>query len=50
MTVDALKSKLTSHCGTSPSAMMLQLKDEQGCVVATLDPGRKLGYYSPEDR
>lgn len=51
MTVDAVKSKLTTHCGTSPSAMVLQLKDQRGSFVATLDHAdRKLGYYSPLDR
>ena len=49
MTVDAVKTKLTSHVGTSPSAMILQLKDERGSVMATLSPNRKLGYYSPHD-
>lgn len=49
MTVDAVKTKLTSHCGTSPSAMILQLKDERGSVMATLSAERKLGYYSPHD-
>ena len=49
MTVDAVKTKLTSHVGTSPSAMILQLKDERGSVMATLSPDRKLGYYSPHD-
>lgn len=48
-TVDALKTKLMTHCGTSPSAMQLQLKDERGKLLANLDPGRPLGFYSPHD-
>jgi Ubiquitin-like domain len=47
--VDALKTKLMTHCGTSPSAMQLQLKDERGKLLADLDPGRPLGFYSPHD-
>ena len=49
MSVDAVKVKLTSHCGTSPSAMVLQLKDQRGSLLATLDAQQKLGYYSPQD-
>ena len=50
MTIDAVKSKLCFHCGTAPSAMTLQLKDEGGRVLAALgDPARKLGYFSPRD-
>ncbi len=45
----ALKIKLTSHCGTTANSMELQLKDESGRVLATLDDGRMLGYYSPQD-
>jgi tubulin-specific chaperone B len=49
-TVDGLKGKLTTHVGSSPSAMMLELRDRKGITVAKLtDPSRKLGYYSPED-
>ena len=48
-TVDALKTKLMTHCGTSPSAMQLQLKDERGRLLADMDPGRPLGFYSPHD-
>jgi tubulin-specific chaperone B len=48
-TVDALKTKLMTHCGTSPSAMHLQLKDERGRLQADLDPARPLGFYSPRD-
>lgn len=49
ITVEALKIKLTSHCGTTANSMELQLKDESGRVLATLDDGRMLGYYSPKD-
>lgn len=50
MTVEALKVKLSFHCGTSPSAMMLQLLDGSGNMVAELfEDHRKLGYYSPYD-
>lgn len=49
-TVDGLKSKLTTHVGSSPSAMLLELRDHKGNTLAKLnDPSRKLGYYSPED-
>ena len=49
-TVDGLKNKLTTHVGSSPSAMMLELRDRKGSTLAKLtDPSRKLGYYSPED-
>mmetsp|Transcript_8717 Transcript_8717/g.18554 ORF Transcript_8717/g.18554 Transcript_8717/m.18554 type:complete len:285 (+) Transcript_8717:226-1080(+) len=48
MTVEAVKVKLSFHCGTNPSAMLLQLLDEGGSVVATLyEDSRKLGFYSP---
>ena len=51
MTIDSVKSKLCFHCGTPPSAMRLQLKDERGRALASLDGDdtRKLGYYSPQD-
>lgn len=49
-TVDALKTKLMTHTGTSPSAMQLQLKDERGRLLADLDPARPLGFYSPQDQ
>ena len=48
-TVEALKLKFTSHCGTTADSMELQLKDERGRLMATLDNGRMLGYYSPQD-
>jgi tubulin-folding cofactor B len=48
MTVESVKVKLSFHCGTNPGAMLLQLLDEAGNMVATLtDDSRKLGYYSP---
>ena len=50
MTVEAVKLKLSFHCGTSPSAMILTLHDEQGGFVAAMDEDqRKLGFYSPLD-
>ena len=50
MTVDAAKFKLSSHCGTPASDMVLQLKNSAGALVATLLEGqRKLGYFSPQD-
>ena len=48
MTVDALKAKIHTMCGTSVSTMVLQLRDERGAPLATLsDDARKLGFYSP---
>jgi hypothetical protein len=48
MTIDALKSKVHTMCGTSVSTMVLQLRDEGGKLLATLsDDARKLGFYSP---
>ena len=50
MTVDAVKHKLMSHCGTSPECMQLYLKDESGNVLCQLsEAGRQLGFYSPHD-
>lgn len=50
MTVEAVKHKVHTMCGTSVSTMLLQLKDETGQLVAVLsDECRKLGYYSPRD-
>ncbi|PRW56915.1 tubulin folding cofactor B [Chlorella sorokiniana] len=50
MTIDAVKRKLCFHCGTPPSAQVLQLKDDRGRLLAVLDDeARKLGYYSPQD-
>jgi hypothetical protein len=48
MTVNAIKHKVNTHTGSSPETMILQLKDESGRLVATLQDGaRMLGYYSP---
>lgn len=48
MTVESIKIKLSFHCGTSPSSMMLQLLDESGSMVAMMnDDSRKFGFYSP---
>ena len=50
MTVEAAKIKLSSHCGTPASDMVLQLKDGAGALVATLlESQRKLGFFSPQD-
>ncbi len=47
MTVDAVKRKVNTMCGTSVQTMVLQLKDEGGRLVAQLsDDSRKLGFYS----
>lgn len=50
-TVSAIKSKLVSHVGTNPSAMRLELRNESGAPVASMegDENRKLGYWSPQD-
>jgi tubulin-folding cofactor B len=50
MTIGAVRTKLNTHTGTSPSSMVLQLKDEGGRLVASLDDeSRKLGFYSPRN-
>eukprot|EP00879_Flechtneria_rotunda_P020127 GHRR01021167.1.p1 GENE.GHRR01021167.1~~GHRR01021167.1.p1 ORF type:complete len:281 (+),score=68.21 GHRR01021167.1:118-960(+) len=50
MSVDAIKQKINSMTGTSVLTMTLQLKDETGRLVATLDnESRKFGFYSPRD-
>ena len=50
MTVEAVKIKLSTHCGTTASDMILQLKDSTGRLVAVLaEQHRKLGFFSPED-
>jgi len=50
MTVMRVKERVQSNCGTSPSAMTLQLKDWHNQLVCTMDDDNKmLGYYSPED-
>lgn len=50
MTVEAVKVKLSFHCGTSPSSMLVQLLDESGNLTATLhEDHRKLGFYSPHN-
>lgn len=50
MTVQRVKEKLQTHVGSSVSAMRLQLRDESGRVVASLDDdARLLGYFSPRD-
>lgn len=50
MTIDAVMTKLSSHCGTPGGDMLLQLRDNNGKLVAILtDPHRMLGFYSPRD-
>jgi len=50
MTIDSVKSKLSFHCGTPPSAMVLELKNEQGRLLCTMsDDSKKLGFFSPQD-
>lgn len=50
MSIDTVKTKLCSHTGSNPSAMVLQLKDDRGALMATLtDPYKPLGFYSPFD-
>lgn len=49
MSIEAVKVKLVTHCGTSAASMQLQLKDQRGAVVAQMQDGQKLGYYSPYD-
>ena len=50
MTVDAVKYKLSTHCGTPATDMLLQLRDNSGSLIAILaDSYRKLGFYSPRD-
>jgi tubulin-folding cofactor B len=48
MSILTVKQKLMTHCGTNPSAMVLQLKDEHGNIMMTMsDESRPLGFYSP---
>ncbi|KAK9790772.1 hypothetical protein WJX73_005164 [Symbiochloris irregularis] len=50
MSVDSVKAKLATHCGTSVGDMKLQLFDNAKNYLATLGPDeRLLGYYSPDD-
>ncbi|GAB4819103.1 hypothetical protein N2152v2_006149 [Parachlorella kessleri] len=50
MHIDSVKQKLCFHTGTAASAMVLQLKDEQGKLLAVLsDDSKMLGFYSPYD-
>jgi tubulin-specific chaperone B len=49
-TVNALKCKLAFHCGTTPSAMRLELRDGKGNPLSALhDDNKKFGFYSPEN-
>ena len=50
MTVLSVKEKLKSHTGTAVGAMVLQMKDLNNQVVATLaDDNAFLGFFSPQD-
>lgn len=50
MTVEAVKMKLSTHCGTLAADMRLQLRMPGGAPAALLSEGhRMLGYYSPQD-
>lgn len=50
MTVGAVKQKLMSHTGSSPSSMQLQLQDETGRLLGQMsNDDRMLGFYSPYD-
>lgn len=49
MSVAAVKSKLSTHCGTSAEDMSLTLRDASGAVLAQLSDHHLLGYYSPQD-
>ncbi|KAG8368432.1 hypothetical protein BUALT_Bualt15G0044800 [Buddleja alternifolia] len=50
MTVEAVKEKLWTKCGTSVDSMSLELYDDSGDKVSDLgDNTRSLGFYSPQD-
>ncbi|ESQ49047.1 hypothetical protein EUTSA_v10021412mg [Eutrema salsugineum] len=50
MNVEAVKEKLWKKCGTSVTAMALELYDDCGSKVAVLsDDTRPLGFFSPFD-
>ena len=50
MSVEAVKAKLNTHCGTPAGDMKLQLFDGARNLIASLaDDQRLLGFYSPED-
>lgn len=49
-TIEAIKVKLSFHCGTSPSSMSLRLLDEDGTPQCQMsDDSKKLGFYSPHN-
>ncbi|KAK9843543.1 hypothetical protein WJX81_008120 [Elliptochloris bilobata] len=50
MTVEAVKAKLSTHCGTPAADMRLQLHAPGGGPAASLcENHRMLGFYSPQD-
>lgn len=50
MTVERVKEKMRTHCGTGSQFMHLTLMNECNQVVADMsDDSLKLGYFSPQD-
>lgn len=50
LTISEVKWKIQTFFGSDSSLTMLQLKNEQGCIIAdNMDDDKMLGYYSPED-
>ena len=50
MTVEAVKAKLSTHCGTPAADMRLHLRTPHGGRAALLsEDHRMLGFYSPQD-
>ena len=50
MTIERVKEKMRTHCGTGSAFMHLTLLDDAGQVVADMvDDSLKLGYYSPQN-
>jgi len=50
MTIERVKEKMRTHCGTGSDFMHLTLLNEHNQVVADMsDDSLKLGYFSPQD-
>eukprot|EP00320_Phaeocystis_rex_P000537 CAMPEP_0119092436 /NCGR_PEP_ID=MMETSP1178-20130426/159759_1 /TAXON_ID=33656 /ORGANISM="unid sp, Strain CCMP2000" /LENGTH=305 /DNA_ID=CAMNT_0007076011 /DNA_START=46 /DNA_END=963 /DNA_ORIENTATION=- len=50
MTIERVKEKMRTHCGTGSAFMHLTLMNEHKQVVADMsDDSLKLGYFSPQD-
>lgn len=48
MTIGSIKQKISTHCGTTPASMILDLRNENGKPLARLaEDHRAFGYYSP---